>query len=481
MPGGAGAAASLVSNLRRRRGVIAAMSTHMATTHARRAIVAGLASALIAGLGAGTAAASTFHVGGDLSDEYRDARDPRVAVNATDDQAFMWQLADFSWEVQGRLRTGGTLGPVHTLSESGYAAQHPRVAVLPNGDGLFAWNRYDETSGHRIEARTLSTADVLGPVHTLSEIGGTSETQVAVDADGDALIAWHRWDGERHSVEARTLSAAGVPGAAVLQISPEGEDAVRVQVAFDADGDAVLAWTNDDQVQTRTLTAAGELGEIQDVSDGSYDAWEMQMAVAPDGDALYTWERLGVDGRKRIKLRSRSADGELGEIEEISAFAADADQPEIGVDAEGDAVITWLRENTGGDQVQARTRTADGTLGSILTLSNTGDPHTHPQLAVSANGVAAIAWQRDDGYDTRIKTRKLYPGDILGATATLSDAGVDADELVVAINAQGSAVHAWRRLGDYYTIEFDADCCGAIPPPDAIVDRPQQPELARPG
>jgi hypothetical protein len=50
---------------------------------------------------------------------------------------------------------------------------YPGVAILANGDALVVWNRYDNTAGHRVEAQTLSTTNVLGPLHTLSDIGGT--------------------------------------------------------------------------------------------------------------------------------------------------------------------------------------------------------------------------------------------------------------------------------------------------------------------
>ena len=448
---------------------------------ARRAILAGLTSALVAGACAGAAAAETFHVGGDLSPSGVDGREPEVAVNDSGDQAFAWRLDGCCWEVQARLRTGGVLGPPRTLSAAGDVSTYPGVAILANGDALVVWNRYDYGYGHRVEAQTLSTANVLGPLHTLSDIGGTVDPQVAVDASGNAVIAWRRWNGEYHAIEARTLSAAGALGAEVLQISEGDDDAGGPQVAFDANGVAVLGWTSSSdggvaRAQTRTLSPAGTLGDVVDLSTGPNDASSLRLAVEPDGDAVYAWQQLGSAGYTRIKLRTRSAAGDVGAaVETISGAGVDAEEPQLGADADGDAVVAWLRDDGAGEvQVKARTRTAAGVLGGILTLSKTGRPASHARLAVSANGTAVVTWSRSDGANEQVKTRKLYPSGVLGPVGTLSDPGLDADEPAVAIDDHGSAVHAWRRIEPgFKKIQFDAACCGTVTPSDEVVDPPR--------
>ena len=148
-------------------------------------------------------------------------------------------------------------------------------------------------------------------------------------------------------------------------------------------------------------------------------------------------------------------------VETISGAGVDAEEPQLGVDADGDAVLAWLRDDGAGEvQVKARTRTAAGTLGSILTLSRTGQPASHARIAVSANGTAAITWNRSDGANMQIKTRKLYPGGVLGSVRTLSDAGLDADEPAVAIDDHGGVIHAWRRLEPIGNrIQYRSECC----------------------
>src|SRR6266511_619789 len=67
-------------------------------------------------------------------------------------------------------------------------------------------------------------------------------------------------------------------GGAVVESGESGAPAV----AFDREGDAVLAWANDNVVQARTLSASGTLGGLKTVSADL-------SPIDRDGDALVTW------------------------------------------------------------------------------------------------------------------------------------------------------------------------------------------------
>ena len=99
--------------------------------------------------------------------------------------------------------------------------------------------------------------------------GGRVRAQVAVDADGDAVFTWRRSDGTDYRVQARMRSAAGALSA-VQTLSASGQSAVTPQVAIDPDGDAVFTWWRSDganlRVQARARSAAGALSGVQTLS-----------------------------------------------------------------------------------------------------------------------------------------------------------------------------------------------------------------------
>src|SRR6185295_8511247 len=89
----------------------------------------------------------------------------------------------------------GSFSPTITLSAGGQDASSPAVAVGAGGDGVAVWTRFDGNNS-RVQARTVSPGGGLGPIQTLSEGGSSAfSPQVAVDADGDAVVVWTRLDG----------------------------------------------------------------------------------------------------------------------------------------------------------------------------------------------------------------------------------------------------------------------------------------------
>jgi hypothetical protein len=137
-------------------------------------------------------------------------------------------------------------------------------------------------------------------VQTLSAAGEDGVTpQVAVDADGDAVFAWQWFDGTNFPIEAQARAADGTLSS-VQTISSSGQNAFDPQVAVDADGDAVFAWQRFDGAdflaETRTRTAAGDLRPLTTLSDPGADAVDPQLAVGADGDAVFTWVSAPFEG-----------------------------------------------------------------------------------------------------------------------------------------------------------------------------------------
>jgi hypothetical protein len=96
-----------------------------------------------------------------------------------------------------------TFGAPFNLSTAGQNATNADVAVDADGDAVFIWRRFNGTN-FRAQARARSAAGALGPVQDLSAAGqDASNPRVAVDDDGDAVFAWQRSDGTNLRIQAR--------------------------------------------------------------------------------------------------------------------------------------------------------------------------------------------------------------------------------------------------------------------------------------
>jgi uncharacterized protein YheU (UPF0270 family) len=435
-----------------------------------------------------------------LSQPGQDAFGSHVGVDQSGNAVFVWQRRDGTtdcsgsgcFRIQARTRSaGGALGPVETLSAPGKHASIPQVAVDPNGNAVFVWQRPDETTGcggsgcYQIKARARSAAGVLSATQTLSEPGQNAvDAQVAVDQSGNAVFVWQRPDGTSDCglntgcfrIQARARSATGVLSA-TQTLSDPGRSAFSPQVAVDQDGNAVFAWDrNDDttdcppsgigchRIQARARSARGKLSSVQTLSDRGRDAFRPQVAVDPNDNAVFAWGRMDETtdcssgpefspGCFRIQARARSAKGKLSSVETLSDPGQDAFDPQVAVDPNGNAVFVWSRFDGTNSRIQAIARSATGVLSATQTLSAAGRDASSPQVAVDQSGNAVFVWERlGEGTGCagsgcfRIQARVRSAAGVLSSTETLSDSGQDAFTPQVAVDPSGNAVVVWQRL-----------------------------------
>ena len=244
--------------------------------------------------------------------------------------------------------------------------------------------------------------------------------------------------------------SAGAAVGAPFDVSGGGtQPALFSQVAVDPDGDAVFTWHRRTdgltwRIQTRARSAAGVLSDIQNLSPATANALNPQVGVDDSGNAVFVWHQVSGED-SLIKIRARSAAGVLGATQTLSAPREDAFGPQIGVDADGDAVVTWYRSDGTNQRVQSRGRSASGALGVIQTLSAAGEDVIHPQIAVAPAGHAIITWSRSDGANLRVQSRHRYPSGFLDPVRTLSAAGENAINPRVAVDDDGEPVFTWAR------------------------------------
>jgi hypothetical protein len=346
-----------------------------------------------------------------LSASGQEAVNPQVGVDADGDAVFVWQRSDGTNErIQTRARSAaGALTGVQTLSGSGQDATGPQVAVDDAGDAVFAWTRFDG-SHNRVQAQARDAAGNLSARQNLSAAGESADSpQVGIDFTGDAVFTWRGNSGQpifRAQTRAREHDNGDL--SPVQNLSPDGQIATAPQVAVH-DGGAVFTWLRsngqDFVAQTRARSDAGTLSKVNNLSAAGQDARSPQVAVnVANGNEVFTWERSdGTD--TRVQGRARSAGGTLSAVQNLSAAGQDAFDPQVGVEPDSDAVFVWQGFDTPNFAIQARTRSAVGNLGAVQDVSPFGAASASvPRVAIAPSGSTATAtWTRFDGTTFRIQ------------------------------------------------------------------------------
>jgi hypothetical protein len=366
-----------------------------------------------------------------LSGSHWSASDPQVAVGPDGEVAFAWEACQDGCRIQVRARSAaGVFSPPRPVSPARFNAFVPQVEVGPDGDAIFTWSSEDGF-GERVQARARSAGGGFGPVETLSKVSPYPFElfpHVDRDAAGNAVFAWvlphYDETGEEPIgvVQTRTRSPNGLLGS-VENLSAPQLRAAAVDVAVDPDGDAVFAWLcgtcrQGNRVMARARSAAGALGPVETISSPldprGYPSYPPEVRIDDDGDAVLVWSRFVSEGPPlpdpppdplpdpccyRIEARSRSNSGGLSQVRRLSRAGVDAPYPHLGVDGDGDAVVSWA----GDERAWARTRSAAGALGPVTTLSPPGRQVFDAPVAIEPSGAAAVTWVGFGAHDSLVQ------------------------------------------------------------------------------
>jgi hypothetical protein len=362
-----------------------------------------------------------------------------------------------------------TAGTPEVLSPAEASSRFVRVAMDVNGNPSAIFFHGEETNsgyckiddyGHESDDCTVGSRTWIdGTMSALQDLtppfsGRMPYAEVAPDGSGQAFAVWggtSQWGGVGGTV-LRVRSAEGVWSSAQA-LSPDPFDP---QVAVTNGGVAVVAWLHPvnialfdvrDRVQARVRTANGTLSTVQDISPAGKDAWAPDVAVNANGDAVFVWRAQLTDGSGQwtVQARARSADGTLSNVQTLSGPTVDAWDPSVAIEADGDALIVWHVRF--GDSVQARARAASGTLSGVIGLSN-GEPGSDPAVALTPGGDALVVWGRGpSSLATRVKARARSSAGSWSAieTVSLPPQGGYAVGPQVAMDTSGRAVVVWDQ------------------------------------
>lgn len=236
------------------------------------------------------------------------AADVRVVVDPAGVATVSWEnTADGSKLSVRRVQPDSTLGAlVPDISGGGGILNHLTVA-LANGSTVAIW------SGSGIVSNVLDANLGFGVPVKLSSTGAASNPEVAVDALGNALVAWRAAVGENWGVFGRHLGSTGVPSGVELTIDPlAAESADSVSVAADSAKDFVITWSRQNGANQKTVLARGTnldtgfAGPAQPVSTPALASPGARAALFDNGVGAVYW-KSGTSGLGETTL-GRSID-----------------------------------------------------------------------------------------------------------------------------------------------------------------------------
>lgn len=249
-----------------------------------------------------------------------------------------------------------------------------------------------------------------------------------------------------------TLVTVAPAGASSAWLAPvglsagEGQGASEPRVAFDARGDAMTVWSRsngaNDRVQATFRPAGGAWEEPVNLSPRGESANEPQVVVDGQGDAMSAWDSYnGVTFN--VQAAFRPAGGAWQEPATLSAEEIPgADTPQVAFDSKDDAIAIWHRGGPFGGAVQTAFRPVDGTWQSPVKVAELG---FGPQIAFDSQGNALAVWEHYNGSNYIVQSASRPAGGEWQMPVNVSEAGETAERPQVAVDGHGNAIVVWHR------------------------------------
>jgi hypothetical protein len=389
-----------------------------------------------------------------------DAYDSQIAFDGDGNAIAVWEQYDGAhWSIYANRYTPGGGWGTATVIESGTgSAGSPKIAIDADGNAIAVWAQYDGAH-NSIYANRYTPGGGWG-TETVIESGtdNAGSPQIAIDGDGNAIAVWHQNDGANLSIYANRYTAGGGWGTTATVIESGTGTAVSPQIAIDGDGNAIAVWQQYDgshwNIYANRYTPSGGWGTTATVIEsGTGTAYDPQIAIDGDGNAIAVWYQYDGGHLSIYANRYTSGGGWDMTATVIESGTGDAYDPQIAIDGDGNAIVVWVQDDGSYDSIYANRYTSGGGWGSATLIeSGTGDAYDS-QIAIDGDGNAIAVWDQDDGVQWSTYANRYTFGGGWGTATVIESSTSDAYEPQIAIDGDGNAIAVWvQDDGSYENI-----------------------------
>jgi len=322
-----------------------------------------------------------------------------------------------------------------------------QVTVMANGNAIAVWHEYDGANAN-VWANLYTVGTGWGTAQQLQASNSSDELnpRIAANAQGDAVVVWLQNNGIRADVwYSRYTAGNGWGNATQLSASNAGLGNYSPQVAMNANGDAVFGWVNDTSgdysVWARYLPANGPMGTAARIESATGGTGDVKLAIDPAGNATALWSNYDSLNNAVDLWANTYSGGSWGTGGIIENSAQNVYEYSATVDSTGAVLAAWTQQVTGYSQSVLVSRYDAGAGWSAATTiaTTTNSSAYYPQVAADADGNAMLTWGQYDGSALNAYYSYFVAGGSWGAPV-LTTLGVGSE---IAFDASGNALAVW--------------------------------------
>ena len=361
---------------------------------------------------------------------------PATVVNLNGDTIAVWASngQDGSgWGIYGRKfdAAGNPLTNEFLVNQTTAGDQtQPAIAVDGRGDFVVTWTG-NQSGTPTVFARLFNadTTPATGEIGVAAALNGDQDASVAMDANGDFVVAYDGGGpGATQGVFAQYFAAGGTPvGSQTLVNNASASPQLSPAVAMDPQGDYAIAWTDTSgttpQIKARRFSASGAASTQFLVGTGGADSeGHAQVGIDDGGNTVFAWTSNNASsGTWDVYARRYDRSGNALSVNPVVVTAATAPQnsPSLAVRYDGRYAIAWTAQSQDGSsaQIEGQAYNPDGSPdGSQFQVNTTsaglrGDPSvgwtgSNAVVVWDGNGVGDAAGAFGQFYDTEVEANQ---------------------------------------------------------------------------
>jgi hypothetical protein len=359
-------------------------------------------------------------------------------------------------------------GVAELIEENNFGSgRFPQVATDAEGNAFAVWQQSDGV-GVNVWANRYTRSDLWGDAELigLPDAGDAGLPQLAVDPSGVAHAIWAQRDPEdAHIYTSRYAPSNGNWSAPELVQTNEITAARDPQIGVDAEGNAIAVWIQLDDVGSLNLvwanryTPGGGWGQAEPIEtrDSAILGLGIDVAVDANGNAVAVWTRSEMRPNHELwSNRYTARSGSWGAAEPVGIGVeglGDAQAPRVAIDGDGNAHAVWqlVETMTQTQDVWTNRSTPNEGWGDAQRLEDDLNPAGAPAIAADASGTAHAVWWQSDGTLQNIWASRYTPGGGWEAPRLIEQPIEDpqdegsADRPQIAVDPNGNVFVVWQQ------------------------------------
>jgi hypothetical protein len=352
--------------------------------------------------------------------------------------------------------------PILIENEAG-GGLNPFIDIDDDGNAMAIWEQADGVK-MSIMASYYTFGDGWGtPVYIEDNNQGNAHSpKFSFDGAGNAIAVWRVADGlctqgaqtfgVYNVYTNRFVKDVGWGNAELLENGCWDAGYNGFDIAMDAAGNGIAAWTQQDGIQYNLMyriytpdSGWGTEGFVEENPDSVYDP---QLAIDDAGNVMAVWYQND-GGIQSVYANHFGSSSGWGIVENIESGNLRATRARVGMDADGNAMAVWYQSDGSNSNIMAnRFVSGSGWSGEFVVDSeDLGDAY-HPQVAVNSKGDAIVAWEQSDGSRFNVWA-KFFDVKYGWGEAKIIDSDLtgDASDASVALSNLGTGVAIWLQTG----------------------------------